>query len=745
MFAPNTMSSPSDFRRAALSPVSVLVVSLLLGATLRPADAQDVFSPPADRARFLAIEATDAVEIDGILDEAFWQRAEPITEFIQKDPDQGAPMSYETIVRVAYDAEALYIGAVNFQPADTLRLQNLRRDFDYGENDLFGIVIDGFLDERNAVTFQVSPYGSQRDMEVIDSSEFNPDWNVRWTVKTQIEDDRWIVEMAIPWRNLRYPVDADKLGVIFARNIRHLNERTSLPATPRAFTIYRMAYEGELVGIETPPPSTNVQFNPYVLAEELDDTLGDSESNQEVGGEIKWAISQSTVLDLTVNTDFAQADVDRQVVNLNRFSVFFPEKRQFFLENANLFNPSVTNWIRPFFSRRIGLDDAGNPIPIDGGARLTHRSSTPGTRRTRDAATGTGTEPGSEVWCGAVLEKRVRTEPAGRHADLATGRGARPERHQPHLRTRISPIRSTASGGPASRSASRQCFRHRATMNSAMGVGGQLWMFYENNWLYAGLVEYYNKDYEPGVGLEILDDNYVMHSPAVNLDLRPEWLPESVRSFNPGFEAYIFQSSDNGDTLFGYTNIRPLSVQFQTGAEAHLFVEPNWQRLEEPFFPIGIEIAPGSYDYTRYGFDVESDQSAALGGELRVESGKYFDGDLTAYSVEGRFAPSPHFEVSLDFEFNQIRNLGVDSVDEDTRLYGINLLWAPNPQLQFSTFYQWNSVNDRGVWNARMSWEYRPLSYLYLVYNEDEIGDDNPFAARSREQFIAKLTYLFEV
>ena len=192
-------------------------------------------------------------------------------------------------------------------------------------------------------------------------------------MQTQIEDDRWIVEMAIPWRTLRYADDTDRLGIIFARNIRHLNENTASPPVPRVLTIYRMAYQGELTGIEAPSPPANVQFNPYALTNHLDDDGSDTQF--ELGGELKWAITPSTVLDMTVNTDFAQAEVDRQVVNLDRFSVFFPERRQFFLENANLFSANLTNWIRPFFSRRIGLDDAGQPIPLDGGVRLTRRSS----------------------------------------------------------------------------------------------------------------------------------------------------------------------------------------------------------------------------------------------------------------------------------------------------------------------------------------------------------------------------------
>ena len=730
-------SVASGLRGVAASGLAVL-------ATIQLAQAQDVFPPPDERARFLAVEASGAVRIDGNLDEAFWRRAEPITELIQKDPDQGAPISYETIVRVAYDEHALYVGAICYQPLDSTRVQNLRRDFSYDDNDLFGIAIDGFLDQRNAAVFQTTPYGNQRDMEVIDSSEFNPDWNARWSVSTQIADDHWTAEMAIPWRNLRYPADADTLGVIFARNIRSLNEKTSVPAVPRVFTIYRMAYEGELVGIETPPPTTNVQVNPYALGEYLDDSIGDAASNQEIGGEIKWAISQSTVLDLTVNTDFAQADVDRQVVNLDRFSVFFPERRQFFLENANLFNASVTNWIRPFFSRRIGLDDAGNPIPIDGGVRLTNRSSRQELGFLAMQQQSLGLSPEASF---GVLRYSRNFEGQSRLGGLVTWRRDESLVDDDVTRPGNQNFTYTVDGlwRPNQSFGLNAMFSASSDDQLGDGLGSQLWAFYENNWLYVGLLEYFNKDYEPGVGLEILDTNYVMHSPAVSLDLRPDWLPESVRSFNPGVEAYIFQSSENGDTLFGYAPIRPFRVLFQNGAQVGLFVEPNWQRLDEPFFPIGIEIAPGNYDYTRYRLELESDQSAAFGASLDMESGDYFDGELTTYTFSGRFAPNPHIELSADLEFNQIRNLGVTSVSDDTRLYGVNLLYAPNPRLQFSTFYQWNSVNDRGVWNARMSWEYRPLSYFYLVYNKDEIETLSPGAPGSREQFIAKLTYLFEV
>ncbi|NJL76512.1 MAG: carbohydrate binding family 9 domain-containing protein [Saprospiraceae bacterium] len=293
---------------------------------------------------------------------------------VQKDPNQGQPASYPTQIKVLYNEQYLYVAAICYQPKSTIRVQNLRRDFDYDFNDLFGIAIDGYQDKRNASVFQVSPYGNLRDLQALDGTLYNREWDALWQGRTQRLEDRWTVEMAIPWKVLRYPENCTELGVIFTRNIRSNNELASLPGIPRVFDVYRMAYEGVLQGIQVPPPSSNLQINPYFLANRDNEKQGTNDNqfslSSKVGGEVKWAINPSTVLDATINTDFAQADVDRQVVNFERYSVFFPERRQFFLENANVFNANVTNWIRPFFSRRIGLDAAGNPIPIDAGIRL---------------------------------------------------------------------------------------------------------------------------------------------------------------------------------------------------------------------------------------------------------------------------------------------------------------------------------------------------------------------------------------
>ncbi len=706
--------------------------------------AQDVFDPPAERSVIWATRSDGTIVIDGELDEAIWQQTQTTTDFVQKEPLQQAETTFPTEVHVAYDDKALYIAAICFQPKDQMRVQNLQRDFSFVENDLFGVAIDGFLDQRNAVVFQTTPYANQRDLEVIDGSEINLNWDARWTIKTRIHNDRWVAEIAIPWRNLRYPTGADRLGIIFARNVRSLNEETSFPAVPRAFSIHRMAYAGELRGFTTPPPQANVQLNPYVLSQRLTETNAPDKVDAEIGGELKWAVTPSTVLDLTVNTDFAQADVDNQVINLDRFSVFFPERRQFFLESANIFNASVTEWISPFFSRRIGLDESGGPIPLDGGLRLTSRSST------------------QQFGFLAMRQQALDMSPA---SDFAVARYSRNIAGQSRLGGMLTYRRdndvSIGEQTPGENNNATytidglwqptQRFGIQGMLSASDddmtddGLGGQLWASYHSNRLTLSSLHYYSKDYNPGIGLELLDTNYMMNSLIANFDFRSAKLPASIRSFNPGVSAFIFRSSDDGELLFAYAPIRPFGLRFQSGARLDMVIEPNRQRLAEPFSPAGIEIAQGEYDYTRYRISARMDQSKVFAADASAESGGYFDGSLTSYTVSGRFAPFPQFELSADLRVNQIADLGVAAEDKTTRLYRLNARLALNPQLQITGFYQWDSLSDRSALNFRLSWEYRPLSYLYVVYNTNDNKGFAPAERFSQDQIIVKATYLFEM
>lgn len=706
--------------------------------------AQETFSPPAIPQVYqsLATETDAAVVIDGVLDEIVWTNAKIIDEFIQKDPIQGSPSSYKTEVKILSTSRGLIVGAWCYQPKSTIVVRNLDRDFEYFQNDLFGISIDGILDKRNALTFQVTPLGNMRDMQIIDGSEFNVDWNANWEAKTTIKDDLWMAEILIPWNVLRYAESADEFGVILTRNIRSLNEFTSAPAVPRAMTVYRMEYGAVLTNLNTPPPSTNIQVNPFVLTDyrNFDDgTISESDLEPKIGGDIKWGITSNSVLDLTFNTDFAQAEADLQAVNFNRFSVFFPERRQFFLENYDLFSLGVSSWVLPFFSRRIGLSNQGTPIPIDAGARFVNQNSnyTLGAMAIRQRET--GSTPGSNF---GVFRYSKNLSGQSRIGGLTTFR------NDQSLGTTAARNNSTFTIDGFHRF--NQSLSMQAMLSSSHdditkdGLGGQFWIGYTNNFIYIGLLEYYNRNYNPGMGLEILNDNYIMTSPAMNLDLRPEWLPSFIRSYNPGVYAYIFHDSENFDHLFSYMGIGFIELNFQNGSQFDITYEPNWQDLETSFFPVGIEVAPGSYQYDRFYINLATNPSSRISGGIRTALGNYFDGTLNQVTFSGRLAPIPFIALEASYELSEISDLGVNAIDETTRLLQIGPSFALNPKVLFSGLYQWNDVSDQHLWNARFSWEFRPLSFVYLVLNSSVADNPVNTGRINQQQYIAKVSYVHQ-
>ena len=288
-------------------------------------------------------------------------------------------------MKFLFDKKNLYVAAFCKDSAGTkgIRVQDLRRDFIWGNNDLFGLALDPQNLKQYAQAFQTTPYGNQRDFQNFNGNSFDTGWNTLWKVRTQRNKDGYTAEFEIPFKSLRYNAALEgepiEWGVTMVRYARRDIEVSTFPPIPQSFTPYRMTYAARLTGLEVPPPSSNIRIEPYTLYQ-YDKTDGTnqnlSNSDYKLGGDLKWAINPHTVFDLTVNTDFAQADVDRAVNNLERFNIFFPERRQFFLENSGIWAGGLQNSIRPFFSRRIGLQGNFNaaPAPIQVGTRFTKRT-----------------------------------------------------------------------------------------------------------------------------------------------------------------------------------------------------------------------------------------------------------------------------------------------------------------------------------------------------------------------------------
>ena len=404
-----------------------------------------------------------------------------------------------------------------------------------------------------------------------------------------------------------------------------------------------------------------------------------------------------------------------------------------------MFSPNVTNWIRPFFSRKIGLNASGRPIPIDAGARFVNQSSDHQLGSLIIRQRESGNTPASNF--GALRYSR-NLSAQSRLGGMFTYRND----EQINSISAQNNFTYTIDGFHRF----NQSFSVQGMLSSSYdditkdGLGGQFLISYTNNLLYIGLLEYYNRNYNPGVGLEILNDNYIMTSPAINFDLRPTWLPSYIRSYNPGIYAYIFNSSVDGSHLFSYGGIDPLDLDFHDGANVSFTIEPNWQDLETSFFPVGIEVAPGSYNYTRYYFRASTNPAARISGAINTSFGTFYDGSLERYTFSTRLAPIPHIEFEGSYQLTIIHDLGIAEQDEETHLFRIGPRLALNPRLLFSGLYQYNSASDLHAVNARVSWEFLPLSYVYLVLNSSLIDDSDPLQRLNQQQYIAKVSYVHQ-
>ncbi len=715
--------------------------------------AQETFPPPEQPLEIRATKvADDAISLNGDLNEPLWQSAQVVSGFTQREPVQGSPASHDTEVRILFDSRFLYVGAIchdSLSERKRLRVRNLQRDFNRFGNDRFSVALDGLMDKRNAVGFEVTPYGSQRELQVIDGDESggNVDWDALWYVRTRVTDTAWTVEMAIPWKTLRYKEGSNAMLISFNRNIRRYNEITTWPAFPRVFSHFRMAYAAVLKDLEPPPPSANIQINPYLLGDTGRTQEGDSpeerKDNVEVGGEFKWAITPNSILDVTVNTDFAQADVDQQVQNLTRFSVLFPERRQFFLENANIFRTSEVDNIQPFFSRQIGLDGSGQPIPLDGGLRFTSRTST----QTSGVL--------------AIRQRETEISPA---AYFGVGRYVHNFSGQNRLGALVTHRNDNSFTDPSGQSVASQqnttatlnaFFRPKQSLSldamvsysndSEQGEGVALhsWVYQEKNWGYLGLIgQYVTENYLPRMGFLAFND-YILVSPAIDLDIRPKWLPKFVRSYGPDAFADVFWRASDGAFQQGILNFSPFDLVWETGGQFEVRFRQEWQQLDAAFTPLGIEIAPGYYQFGQYELSFDSDFSRKLAGGVTYGNGTFYDGNLQSWDFDARISPTPYIEFVGSYSINDFNGLGIAESDLTANLLSTTARLALNPRVRLDGSYQWNSANEANIWNVRFTWEYRPLSFIFIVFNNNESeGFPSQPNLFSQQEVIGKITFL---
>ncbi|MEL6696966.1 MAG: DUF5916 domain-containing protein [Bacteroidota bacterium] len=707
------------------------------------------FPPPEEPISIQAVKVEGKITVDGTLDEADWQRALPVKDFFRTEPRQGGDIRYQTQVRFLYDEKNIYVGAFcqDSTGLKGIRVQDLRRDFSWGENDIFGVALDPQNLKQYAQAFQTTPYGNQRDFQNFNGNNFDTGWNTLWKVRTKRTSEGYTAEFAIPFKTLRYDKPEDgkpvEWGITLVRYARRDIEVSTFPAIPQAFTPYRMTYAAKLTGIEVPPPSANVRVEPYTLFQYDNIQTGgdiDTSSSGKLGGDIKWAINPRSVLDLTFNTDFAQADLDRAVNNLERFNIFFPERRQFFLENSGIWAGSSQRAIRPFFSRRIGLQGNFNaaPAPIDVGARFTQRTD-------KQAIAG--------------LFVRQRATPNSSASNFGVGRYLRNYGRENNVGLMVTHRLDEASNqlGQAAnnnttvtidgqiRPKSQWDIQYMLTTSidegsGEVGYGGRIFAGNSSNKFYYGWsTEFIDANYLPAMGF-VRQNDLISHNPGGYYIWRPKKL-SWIRRWDPGvFASFNHDASNPARFQQASLYIFPVYLWFKDDSFLEFSISPTWQNINFDFAPLGIPIAQDNYFYNRYLVRYNTDQSKKWSASTSYSFGRFYNGVRNTAFFSGRLAPIPQAALTFDYEYIDLKNVGKAQEDLVTHLLTAGARFALNPRVQLSIFYQYNSFDEQGRWNVRGSWEYQPLSFLYIVFNDSRINSElDPF---QEQQFISKLTWV---
>jgi len=686
------------------------------------------------------------MEIDGFLDEPAWQEAPPITGFRQRWPVDGAEASERTEVRVVYDDRAIYFGLVMYdsEPSAIMRTI-LHREGRIDKDDRIIIALDTYQDRRSAYIFELNSFGTQGDAHFTNERLIFPDdwmWEGVYESAARVTDRGWELEVAIPLTTIRFdPANAETMGVAFYRSIRRKNEEVTWPHIPLAYTgtleggMDQASQFGTLTGLQGLRPGRHVEVKPFAIAG-AQKVAGqeDATTTNDVGLDVKWSITPGLTADLTYNTDFAQVEADNVQINLTRFGLFYPEKREFFLERSELFQFGNNRETDLFFSRRIGLTN-----DIIGGGRLTGQAG-----------------PFSLGFLSLQTQ----------NADVPDGPRT-PGANNTVLRLRGDVGRRATVGGIVTN------YQNADTYNRAAGLdltyrflsssAFNAWI--ANTWDdggpgrgigagYAGLVlrndlfnvgaDYTNigKDFDPALGF-VQRDDMVRYGGTAAWTPRFEesrWARQLMLQLVGNY--IVGQNGEKqSDLLVSYTRLR-----FQDGSNVLLGLTHKWERLVEPFGirPGLTEIPVGDYPFNYAGLQFRTNDSREFSATATTHVGEYWNGNWFQYSGAVTWKTGPYLELTGSLDRREI-DLPVENGRFNTTIYGLEVLGAVSRKLFANALIQYDNVSETLQANIRFDWIHTPGSDLFLVLNTGHFRGDLMDPREDRwvnRAGVIKLTYL---
>jgi len=746
-----------------------MLVGLLGLALATPLSAQSPVSEggparPISDFQIDAVLVPEGPRIDGVLDDAVWSSAAVIDDFTQQEPNEGAPATERTQVRVLYDGSSLFLGVTAFDssPGGPIATE-MRRDANrILDEDNFQVILDTFKDSRSAYMFVVSPLGAQLDQQVFNEggaggpsrgggvgSSINRDWDAVWAASARRTPQGWTAEIEIPLINLRFPAaEPQSWGVNFKRSIRTQNEEVFWAPIPKAFDLTRVSLAGSLNDLRSLDRGLDLRIKPYATGGgrwQREPTFDDNSHTEEVGVDVKYGIVPGLNLDVTYNTDFAQAEVDNEQVNLTRFALFYPEKRDFFLENAGLFTVGSTNATYRiadlFFSRRIGITDSRESVPILGGARLTGKLGS------------------NNI---AVMDIQVEDLKDPNGDVVESGQNFLVSRYSRDVfeRSRVGALfinKAASSGGDFNRTYAVDMslgvtpyltVEGFLAQTSTPGISTDDWGgYFRAGWLsrswriygeHADLGDNFNPEvgFVPRVGIR---------QTKIHFEYNPRPGRWGIRMMEPMWNATY--TTDHSGRMMSRRYHYMISSRFDNGAYFIAWFNDDFERLDNPFtVASGITVAPGAYDFWDMNFRFSSNPARRLSFNVGYAPATFWDGDKTDLSggldlrVTDQLATSGRFSRSI---------VDLPAGDFTADIASFQVDYGFSPRVSLRTLMQYNSLTDQLSTSGRLRYTYRPGSDIYLVYDDVRRDLDNlvsPFTAQHRQsQLLLKVTYLFSM
>lgn len=751
----------SDFGRSLVvvlallaPPPSASVTGVQAFALFAPNPIAAAQLPPltstGDRPAARAVRTGGSIVVDGVPDEEVWLDAEPLVAFTQQEPREGGVPSQRTEVRILFNDDALYVAAWLFDtnPQEIIPGERVR-DAELGEGDAFILVLDTFRDRQNAFLFGTNPLGVEVDGHITRDGHpggpgrgqsgrsgggLNLDWDANWTVATSRDEAGWYVEMRIPFTSLRYAGGEEQVwGLNAARFIRRNNERVFWAPVSRQYDINRVSLAGSLEGV-SPPTSRTMSVTPYMLQLARRDfrTSSSYDTPFDFGADAKLGVTPALTLDLTWNTDFAQAEVDDERIDLTRFNVFFPEKRAFFLENAGLFSIGAPGFLQLFHSRRIGIGPGGQEVPMKGGGRLTGDVAS-----FRVGGIYLETEGRAEVepatrFGVARLERQILGD--SRIGGIYTGRVApgvdESENHLAALdgRLMLGPNSFVEGYLASTRTPGLEGRRHSYYLNAD----------YEGaRWLGRVSVMAAGEDFDPGMGF-LRRTAFQAYTAQIQRRIR---FPEigSLRELRPHVQ-YLGYYDFSG--LLETNTLRFQSrMDFENGGFVHPIVVHNIETLTSPFrIAPDVVIPVERYHFINGTIRFGTNASAPIALRGALEAGEFYSGTRTGGNAALALRSTEAVMAEVSVAYNYV-DLAEGSFE--TRLAGLRLAYAPTPSLFVRSLVQYSSQAEIWSANFRLGWLKTAGTGVFMVYSGSN-GIDNWDGAIQR-RFAIKATHRFEL